>query len=622
VLRYISFLWNVSDREAHAAALHAIAQCRGSAHEWRTAFDIEGCVVLAAGSCAQEMPRILVGGGGVIVGHLFRTTHPESPLADLTREDSERIVDSGGRSLIADFWGNYVAFVRHRRWPSTLHVVRAPCSTLPCLHTRINGIDIYFSCIESCVQLFPGMFSIDWAQLARSLVGPGLSERTGLNEVREILPGWCDEWHGKVQRRHCYWNPLDVAKSQPIASFDAATAFLRNSISLTTHAWATRAPRILHALSGGLDSSIVLSCLYSAPSMPRITCLTHHAEGADGDERHFARLVADQFQLPHIEKLRTPDVDLRGALHGLRFDSNPGFRVREIDRIEPDIAREISACALTKGFGGDEIFCRHHNYFYAADLLRDHGLSFALLDQLAHSAILQGETLWKTLWRVMRGAFVPTRWNLAALFLEEQEGQSIIHPEMLQAIADDTDFDLPYATTTRRCGPGKLWQVSLATARRPYYTPWWRQGDPQLIAPLLSQPVIETCLRIPTYLQAANRGERAVARAAFSNALPPAVIQRRSKGGSEELAWKTLRANLPFVRELLLDGHLVRQRIVCRELLEAALADEQSSDLRSTVPVFDLIGAEAWLQPWQSPPVRTPSSGRESSPASARHPAG
>jgi asparagine synthase (glutamine-hydrolysing) len=151
---------------------------------------------------------------------------------------------------------------------------------------------------------------------------------------------------------------------------------------------------------------------------------------------------------------------------------------------------------------------------------------------------------------------------------------------------------------TGNCGPGKLWQISLVTARRPYYNVWAQSGDAQVVSPLLSQPVVETCLRIPTYFQTHNRGERAVARAAFAPALPAEVIARRSKGVADELAWKTFRANLPFIRELLLDGGLVGSGLVDRARLETALADEFTSTIRSTVPVFDLVGAEAWLQPW------------------------
>jgi asparagine synthase (glutamine-hydrolysing) len=128
--------------------------------------------------------------------------------------------------------------------------------------------------------------------------------------------------------------------------------------------------------------------------------------------------------------------------------------------------------------------------------------------------------------------------------------------------------------------------------------PHSRADDAAQIAPLLSQPVVETCLRIATYLQIINRGERAVAREAFNGLLPARILRRRSKGGAEQLAWRMLKENAPFAREMLLDGMLVRERIVDRSRLEAAQADTLAGTLHVTVPLFDLLGAEIWVRKW------------------------
>ena len=101
-----------------------------------------------------------------------------------------------------------------------------------------------------------------------------------------------------------------------------------------------------------------------------------------------------------------------------------------------------------------------------------------------------------------------------------------------------------------------------------------------------------------------NRRERAVARAAFANDLPREIIDRTDKGGAEPLAWRVLLKNRPFIRELLMDGALVRERIVDARKLDAVLSDLADSDIRATVPVFALVGAEAWHSAWCNPRVR------------------
>src|SRR3546814_5721791 len=58
-------------------------------------------------------------------------------------------------------------------------------------------------------------------------------------------------------------------------------------------------------------------------------------------------------------------------------------------------------------------------------------------------------------------------------------------------------------------------------------------SDLPVIHPLLSQPVIEHCLAIPTWLQCAGGCDRSIARQAFKPDLPAKVIERRGKGSPQ-----------------------------------------------------------------------------------------
>src|SRR3546814_12928828 len=51
-----------------------------------------------------------------------------------------------------------------------------------------------------------------------------------------------------------------------------------------------------------------------------------------------------------------------------------------------------------------------------------------------------------------------------------------------------------------------------------------------MISPLLSQPVIEACLGIPSWEACEGGVDRSAARRAFSGALPPSVVGRHGKG--------------------------------------------------------------------------------------------
>ncbi|MGQ0835838.1 MAG: asparagine synthase-related protein, partial [Gammaproteobacteria bacterium] len=123
---------------------------------------------------------------------------------------------------------------------------------------------------------------------------------------------------------------------------------------------------------------------------------------------------------------------------------------------------------------------------------------------------------------------------------------------------------------------------------------------PERILPLMSQPVVELCLRIPTYVLIRGGRNRALARRAFANELPPQIIGRRGTGGSDAHVRRILEANIDFVRELLLDGMLVRRHILNRVRLEAFLADRTQEGPAYNEVVQDYVSIEAWIARWSA----------------------
>jgi asparagine synthase (glutamine-hydrolysing) len=125
-----------------------------------------------------------------------------------------------------------------------------------------------------------------------------------------------------------------------------------------------------------------------------------------------------------------------------------------------------------------------------------------------------------------------------------------------------------------------------------------RPGDPELLAPLHSQPLIELALRIPTYVLTIGGWDRAIARRAFLNDVPRQIITRRAKGGVEEHAKLILLRNLGLVREMLLDGALASRGILDRKGLEDALSTHPTRTGGACAELLDCFAAEAWARRW------------------------
>ncbi len=118
------------------------------------------------------------------------------------------------------------------------------------------------------------------------------------------------------------------------------------------------------------------------------------------------------------------------------------------------------------------------------------------------------------------------------------------------------------------------------------------------ISPLRSQPVVEVCLRIPTYWHASDGWSRALARRAFAADVPREILQRHLKGGVDGYVKRLLFANIQFVRELLLDGLLIREGLLDRRKLADTLSGRTTRGGAEMAEVFDHLSTEAWLRTW------------------------
>jgi asparagine synthase (glutamine-hydrolysing) len=147
---------------------------------------------------------------------------------------------------------------------------------------------------------------------------------------------------------------------------------------------------------------------------------------------------------------------------------------------------------------------------------------------------------------------------------------------------------------------GKLWHILLLSAPADFRRPVAENDDPEPVEPLRSQPLMELCLRIPTYLMTRGAGDRLLVRTAFEQEIPALVLRRVSKGFVDEGFQAVVRHNVQFVRELLLEGMLVKERILDRCKLEQYLSDRVIHGAPPRSELFAHICTEAWLRVWQA----------------------
>jgi asparagine synthase (glutamine-hydrolysing) len=229
-----------------------------------------------------------------------------------------------------------------------------------------------------------------------------------------------------------------------------------------------------------------------------------------------------------------------------------------------------------------------------------HGMSVGLLSAVSDAAHLSEQPYLLVLRTARELQRSPALWRSSDEL--ENKGQFIVKEAITTDLLDYTVT--PWAKDAKHLPKGKQYQIRfLAEVLNRNRLTRGDNGIPQQ-HPLLSQPLIELCLRIPTYLLLKGGKQRALARAAFQDCVPAEIIARENKGDATSHVADAIRRSEPFIRDVLLDGHLVRKGIVNPETLRPILALGQPMRVADCWPLLACMAAEIWVRTSSSSSIR------------------
>jgi asparagine synthase (glutamine-hydrolysing) len=596
MFRFIGIAWNSASETANAAAAR-LATPLTHRVDWTRVAGVPGLEVFISRASKDANRAYTLGAHGVVLGKLFRQVPSHQfagPEEAGTIEDPERLSETGGRALVQEYWGRYVAFLLSPSGTTT--IVRDPSGTLPCYLMQHDGVHVAFSFLEDVLELMPSIARprIKWSSIAAQMqLGEPSGRETALEGITQVVAGEAVRLTFPRPEGRLVWNGADHAHAVATEDRSEAADLLNRTALLCAASWASCYPRLLLRLSGGVDSSILLACLAHEQVRSGVVCLNYHSPGANSDERAYARLAASRFDRVLVERERPSTIRLEPVLGTARMP-NPTSYVGRIGtaRSDAEVAHAHGAAAMFTGGGGDQLFYELHHWWPAADYLRVRGLDGGFLGAALDAARLGRLSLWKTLRLALIDRF---RSGLPA---HEAAGvTSLINPEAM--VPEQLEpHEHPVMRHASGLPIGKLTQLQLLLAHGGYYDPFEGAHAPELVNPFLSQPLIELCLSLPTYVLAHGGHGRALARRAFASELPLEIATRRSKGGMSEVVKALLLDNLAFARSLLLDGELVHRGILLRHKVEEALSGRPSNLASNVVEIHDLIATEAWIKRW------------------------
>lgn len=528
---------------------------------------------------------IPIGEAGCILGYLFRRHGPARQLAQLDAGEVASIAGSHGQTLPSAFWGGYIAAVAD---PESVRVMRDPSGSFPCYFSACADLILFASDAELLVTATASRASIDFREIGRQLYRAFIpSAATALGNVRELLAGFAVCLPGGLDRPEPCWPPWDYVRDPSDGSAEAAERLSR-VVQHCVHAWASTHPPVLLSVSGGLDSSIVAACL--AKTGMDAVCLTMFTDDPSGDERPFARALCDHLGLPLIERpYRLEDIDITEPLAANLPRPRDRTQANAYERAHYAVASEIGAGAFMTGNGGDHVFGYSQSAAPIADRYLREGLGpgmFAsLLDVCRQTGCSMADAL-RQAWRLAQ-ASPAYRVRPNPLFLE---------PGFVAGLGMD-DLHHPWLDAPPDALPGKAAHIATILRVQPNLEPGGGTRFP-VLNPLVSQPIVESCLAVHSWEWRAGGRDRSLARRAFAGDLPPLILNRRVKGTPGRFAARLLDHFRGPIRERLLGGRLAEHRIVDALAVEQALAGERPVPDLERVRLLELVSAEAWIDHW------------------------
>lgn len=602
MLRFIALVWRAEDRAAAQTAGRMAADLAVDGRGLECHVRAPGMVVYAevsSGSNSAWRTYPLARGRGVILGRLFRTPQINEGTActEITAPIEEDVGAAGCKPLVTRYWGTYVAFIADAARRQTL-VLRDCSGKIPCYTLRTPEVDLIFSSVSDICVVARDALALNWEYLAVFIRWNDVQTRSSaLQGVSEVLAGECLVFSAGRISRHFAWDPRNVCREETVEDSATAAALLRRTALECIQAWCSVYPRVLHLLSGGFDSAVVLGCMRLAGDACKVVCLNRYNNVAGEDERTYARLAARQ---AGVELLEVP---LRQG------ESYPDFRNLQMpmtvrpsvaqlfDAVEAPLLHEVAlqtgSDSIWTGQGGDHLFLRSSVAVGAADYFHAHGLRPRLLSVVRDAARLSKQPYWSVIKQVLSrngGKEVESFYDSASPFLaaaHPRAGEDLVaqtrHPWF-----DDAD-DLPN---------GKRLQLLMLAELLNRHAQFPGLGTTPQHHPLLSQPIVEACLRIPTYVLLQEGRARSLARTAFSSEIPREIVARESKGATTSYVTAVVRENMAYIRELLLDGNLASHRVIDPSALEPFLMGRRLMRPHDFFPLLSCIAAELWTRHW------------------------
>lgn len=529
---------------------------------------------------------------GMLVGKLFtRDTYQKIDLFDENKTE-EIIADPA--VLNKKYWGRYSGVVFNKT-KQKITLMRDPLGLNTIFYMQLKDGIMFASdiaLIYDCLDVKP---TINWSYFADYVIGSQFAPiNTPFDQIQELAGGMglhCT-LDGKIERE-LLWD-IHSIPNKPITNVTEFENKLLDTLKSCTKAWVTDSKNVCVELSGGTDSSAVMILLSEVLRKDQKLIAVNYIDSKEpsSNEIEYAKEVADLCNA----SIYFPDwhgaSPLDPAETGWRPNRPSTFSLfKKMNEKMQDVLAAENCTTVLNGQGGDHVFLAPPPEHSLADYWTQKGIrgSLPILQELSGIYRMPYSSL---LWKNIKAS---ARYYAGKELI--QEGYSESHSKaVVQKQTKQTHYLNSFTKKFLQAKKEHIQALAHATlfAERQQKTP-----DLLYCHPLLSLPIVELGLQIPTYQSFKDGYDRIFFRNAVSKIKKPKAMWRRIKGQTTSTMISSLASNVDEIEKLLMHGSLIKSGLIDTQWLSDTLTQIRHGKIDNAWPIINFITAQQWLNQWE-----------------------
>jgi asparagine synthase (glutamine-hydrolysing) len=494
--------------------------------------------------------------------------------------------------LFTNYWGRYSG-VLYDPNKQSLTLIRDALGLSTIFYFANNHGIVFSTELSLLYDILKSKPALDWNYFAEYIINENHSlPTTPFAEIKELLPamGFTINYAGNVSHE-LLWdiNHLRGTFIQDKQAFEEELLF---NLKACTKAWFEKSTGICVELSGGVDSSALVILLKDVLPNAKLIAVNYiDSKTQSSNEIAYAQEIADacNMELFFIDWQNTSLLD---PLPNLWRPNRPSSFLLNYTKAQQlmQIASSNGCNEIANGQGGDHLFLATPPESSLADVWLSQGLrnSFGIMRDLCEMQRMP----W---WQLINKNII----SLANHCFKINSKTNSMCPYLDSAFLEQLITHNYYLKNRLHSFyPGKSYQFVRLSHAVSYAERNQGHQFQTYCHPLLSQPVVETAFRIPTYQSFEKGYDRIFLRRTISRIKHTKALWRTMKGHTAGTSTKMFAHNAHTIRDIILQGSLIKSGIINKHWLNDEIIRIKHGQSNNLWPLLHITVSQLWLNQW------------------------